>query len=108
MSAAPMAWGESFFGRGVAMVAVVAVAWPLPFFAGARPFFAVPLERFPEPLPFFAAVALDSGCLRAGGDRSTAASGALRRGPLRAGRTAGIVSAGRSARIRGATIVREV
>jgi hypothetical protein len=44
-----------------------------------------------------------------GGDRSTTpASGAVRFEATRAGRAAGLLSAGRSARVRGATIVRAV
>jgi hypothetical protein len=45
---------------------------------------------------------------RAGGDRSGVGSGAAFRDPFRAGRAAGTMSAGRSARVRGATMVREV
>jgi hypothetical protein len=44
----------------------------------------------------------------AGGERSIVASAATRRGPFRAGRAAGTISAGRSARVRGATMVRKV
>ena len=55
-----------------------------------------------------------AGSVAAGGlrgravERSTAASTAARREPFRAGRAAGTISAGRSARVRGATMVREV
>ena len=52
------------------------------------------------------AVRLDG--FAAGGERSTAASAATRREAFRAGRAAGTISAGRSARVRGATMVREV
>jgi hypothetical protein len=47
---------------------------------------------------------------RLGGEPSapSLASGGTRRVPVRAGRAAGTISAGRSARVRGATIVREV
>jgi hypothetical protein len=53
-------------------------------------------------LPFVA------GVFFLGGDRSGATSGATRREAFRAGGAAGGISAGRSARVRGATMVREV
>ena len=64
-----------------------------------------PLDRLalaPVPAPFRLADVV------AGGERSTVASAATRREPFRAGRAAGTISAGRSARVRGATMVREV
>ena len=75
---------------------------------GVEPFVVVPFVA----APFNAASTLAAAPLalvrdRVGGEPSDPA-GAARREAFRAGRAAGTVSAGRSARVRGATIVHEV
>ncbi len=129
-----MVWRWDFFGLGGDAVAFEAVGAPeevvaagtvfarVPFGAFAIVFVApfAPLTRAPfdpfDPCAVFAAgfdtpdgldPAFDRGA-RAGGDRSTVTSAATRREPFRAGGAAGTISAGRSARVRGATMVREV
>jgi hypothetical protein len=80
---------------GAAFSATTAVA-PFVCFESFAPFGAVPFAPF------------RLGGFLASGERSTAASAATRREAFRAGRAAGTISAGRSARVRGATMVREV